>query len=70
MKVILEKFICHKEDAWRSQEMQRVVDSLDQKLDGCSDSGAKRMCLEKFAEVEFTREKLDHLPQWAIELLS
>ena len=70
MKVILGKFIRHEGDPWQSQEMQRVVDNLDQKLDRCHDNGAKKMCLETFVEGESTREKPDYLPLWATKLFS
>ena len=50
--------------------MQRIVDSLNQKLDSCHDNGAKKMCLGTFVQGESTGEKPDHLPQWATELFS
>ena len=64
-----KKLIKHKLP-WRSQEMQRVIDSLDRKLDRRRDDRAKKMCLETSVEGESTREKPDHLPQWATELFS
>ena len=45
---------------WRSQEMQRVIDSLDRKLDRRHDDRAKKMCLETSLEGESTTEKPDH----------
>jgi len=55
---------------WRSQEMQRVIDSLDRKLDRCRDDRAKGMCLQTSVGGNSTRPKPDHLPEWATELFS
>ena len=55
---------------WRSQEMQKVIESLDRKLDRRRDDRAKGMCLQTSIGGNSTREKLDHLPEWATELFS
>ena len=55
---------------WRSQEMQRIIDSLDRKLDRRRDDRAKGMCLQTSMGGDSKREKPDHLPEWATELFS
>lgn len=55
---------------WRSQEMQKVMDSLDRKLDRRRDDRAKGMCLQASVGGNSKREKPDHLPEWATELFS
>ena len=55
---------------WRSQEMQRVVESLDRKIDRRRNERAKRMCLDFDLGGISSRPKPDHLPEWATELFS
>ena len=64
-----KKLVKHK-IPWRSQEMQRVIDSLDRKLDCRRDERSKKMRLETSVGGESVREKPNHLPQWATELFS
>ena len=64
-----KKLVKHKIPS-RSQEMQRVIDSMDQKLNHRCNERSKKMCLEASVGGESVREKPDHLPQWATELFS
>ena len=66
---VRKKLIKHKL-SWRSQEMQKVIESLDRKIDHCHDDRAKCMCLQTSVGGDSARPKPDHLPECAIELFS
>ena len=55
---------------WRSQELQRIVDSLDRKLYRRRGDRAKAMCLDFTIGGDFTRLIPENVPEWARELFS
>ena len=55
---------------WRSQELQRVIESLDRKLERRRTDRAKAMCLEIIVGPDSQREVPNDAPEWAIELFS
>ena len=55
---------------WRSQEMQRVMESLDRKIECRQSNRSKGMCLEVVIGEDSCRAKPDNLPEWATELFS
>ena len=63
-----EKRLCRRGLPWRFQELQKVVESLDRKLERrCSDR-AKAMCLKITMGSDSQREIPNIVPEWAIEL--
>ena len=55
---------------WRSVEFERVIASLDQKLDRRRSARSKAMCLGVQDGRDSTRTKPDNLPDWASYLFS
>ena len=64
-----KKLIRHKLPWW-SVEFERVIASLDQKLDHCKSACSKAMCLEVTDGKDSTSPKPDDLPEWASNLFS
>ena len=64
-----KKLIRHKLP-WRSAEFERVIASLDRKLDRRRSTRSKAMCLEIQDGRDSTRPKPDDLPEWASNLFS
>lgn len=64
-----KKLIRHKLP-WRSQEMQRVMESLDRKIERRRSDRSKGMCLEVVIGEDSCRAKPENLPEWATELFS
>ena len=62
-----KKLIRHKLP-WRSNEFQRMMDSLDQKLERKRTPRGKSMCLKVEMGGDSTRPKPDNLPDWVTEL--
>ena len=62
-----KKLIRHKLP-WRSVELERVIASLDRKLDHRRSGRSKAMCLEVKDGRDSTRPKPDDLPEWASNL--
>ena len=56
--------------AWRSVEFQKIIESLDRKIDRRQSSRSKRMCLEVEQGGNSSREPPDGIPQWAVELFT
>ena len=55
---------------WRNQELQRILDSLDRKLDRRRGDRAKAMCLDFTIGADSTRPMPLTVPEWARELFS
>ena len=55
---------------WRSVEFERVIASLDRKLDCRRSARSKAMCLKVHDGRDSTRPKLDDLPEWASNLFN
>lgn len=55
---------------WRSQELQKIIESLDRKLERRRSDRAKAMCLEIRVGYDSQREVPNNAPEWAIELFS
>ena len=55
---------------WRSEELQKVIESLDRKLNRRRTERVKAMCLEIIEGSDSQREKPENAPEWAIELFS
>ena len=55
---------------WRSQELQRIIDSLDRKIDRRRGDRAKAMCLDFTIGGDSTRPIPENVPEWARELFS
>ena len=55
---------------WRSQELQRIIESLDRKLDRRRGDRAKAMCLDFTIGGDSTRPMPENVPEWAKELFS
>ena len=53
---------------WRSQELQKIIESLDRKLERRRSDRAKAMCLEIRVGSDSQREVPNNAPEWAIEL--
>jgi len=63
-----KKRLCRHRLPWRSQELQKIIESLDRKLERrCSDH-AKAMCLQITVGSDSQREVPDNAPEWVIEL--
>ena len=62
-----KKLIKHKL-TWRSVEFQKIIESLDRKIDRRRSSRSKRMCLEVEQGGDSSREPPEGIPQWAVEL--
>ena len=54
--------------SWRSQEFQKVIESLDRKLERRRSDHAKAMCLEVTVGSDSQREVPSNTPEWALEL--
>ena len=52
----------------RSQEFQKVIESLDRKLEQRRSDRAKVMCLEVMVGSDSQREVPSNTPEWALEL--
>ena len=52
----------------RSQEFQKVIESLDRKLERRRSDRAKVMCLEVMVGSDSQREVSSNRPEWALEL--
>lgn len=50
---------------WRSREFERVIESLDRKLDRRRSTKSKAMCLNVEIGEPSSREKPEDLPEWA-----
>ena len=59
-----------KHKVWRSQELQRVIDSLDRILDRRCGDRAKAMCLDFTIGGDSTRPMPENVHEWAKELFS
>ena len=55
---------------WRSQEMQKIIESLDRKLERRRTPRGKAMCLKVVDGKESARSPPENLPEWARELFS
>ena len=65
-----KKRLCRHRLPWRSQELQRVIESLDRKLERRRSDRAKAMCLEIIVGSDSQRGVPNNAPEWAIELFS
>lgn len=65
-----KKRLCRRRLPWRSQELQKVIESLDRKLERRRSDRAKAMCLEITVGSDSQREVPNNAPEWAIELFS
>ena len=59
-----QKWLIKHRLAWRNVEFQKIIDSLDQKIDRRRSSHSKRMCLEVEQGGNSSREPHDGTPQW------
>ena len=55
---------------WRSREFQRIIESLDRKMERRRNFRSKAMCLDVEIGEDSTREKPEALPDWAVELFA
>jgi len=62
-----KKLIQHKLP-WRSEEFEKVLQSLDRKVDRRRDARSKAMCLKVEVSGDSLREKPADLPEWASNL--
>ena len=53
---------------WRSREFERIIESLDRKLDRRRSIKSKAMCLQVEIGEASSREKPDDLPEWACNM--
>ena len=55
---------------WRSAELQRLIESLDRKIDRRRTDRSRSMCLKVVVGGESAREAPSDIPDWAKELFS
>lgn len=55
---------------WRSVEFQRLIESLDRKIDQRRSDRSRVMCLEVEVGAKSTRKAPHDIPEWAKELFS
>ena len=65
-----KKRLCRHRLPWRSQELLKVIESLDRKLERRRSDHAKAMCLEVIVGADSQRQVPNDAPEWAIELFS
>ena len=53
---------------WRSTEFQKIIESLDRKIDRRRSGRSKRMCLEVEQGGDSSREPPEGIAEWAVEL--